>query len=58
MLKTYFRQVLGVCIILLCGVLAGCVVEKNSCVTCHTDKEKLKELAKSIEAAEEDTGEG
>ena len=57
-MKTCFRQALGLCIILLCGILAGCVVEKDSCVTCHTDKERLKELAKPIEEPEEATGEG
>ncbi len=40
-----------------CVLAFGCMIEENSCVSCHTDKEKLKELADPI-AAIEDDGEG
>ncbi len=36
---------------------AGCRVSGSSCISCHTDKQRLKEVADELEIPE-DTGEG
>lgn len=44
-------------LIALCFAAAGCRLNKSTCVTCHTDKERLKELADPIDIPPS-TGEG
>ncbi len=51
------RALIITCISMVFSVLNGCRLEQESCVTCHMDKDKLKEVADAIETAE-DTGEG
>ena len=41
-----------ICVSIAFGASSGCRVEQESCVGCHTDKTKLKEVADPIEDVE------
>ncbi len=46
----------GIRCLLLCFLITGCYIEESTCVSCHTDEEKLKEVADPIEHEESEGG--
>jgi len=55
-LRFYQYMVLILSIVFI-SLMASCVVERDTCVSCHTDKELLQEIAEPIDYPEE-SGEG